>query len=164
MDWCWSWNSNTSATWCKELTRWKRPWCWEKMKAGGEGDDRGWDGWMASLTQWMWVWASSSSWWWTGKPGVLQSVGSQRVRHDWATELILILIEVLIFLKKRACSLIGWWLLPVTNRTGSKSIAHREPLHYLATKGPTPHGQFSGDSSFSGFLILVWYDIGSSKL
>ena len=121
--------------------------------------------WLNGITSWMDMsWASSSSWWWTGKPGVLQSVGSQRVRHDWATELILILIEVLIFLKKRACSLIGWWLLPVTNRTGSKSIAHREPLHYLATKGPTPHGQFSGDSSFSGFLILAWYDIGSSKL
>ena len=139
-------------------------WCWKRLKAGEEGDDRGWDGWLASPTWWTRVWASSSSWWWTGKPGVLQSVGSQRVRHDWATELILILIEVLIFLKKRACSLIGWWLLPVTNRTGSKSIAHREPLHYLATKGPTPHGQFSGDSSFSGFLILAWYDIGSSKL
>ena len=51
-DWYWSWNSNTLATWCEELTHWKRPWCWERLKAGGEGDDRGWDGWMASLTQW----------------------------------------------------------------------------------------------------------------
>ena len=66
-----------------------------------------------------------------------------------------ILIEVLIFLKKRTCSLIGWWLLSVTNRTGSRSITHREPFHYLATKGPTSHGQFSGDSNFSGFLILA---------
>ena len=73
-DWCWSWNSNTLATWCKELSHWKRPWCWERLKAGGEGDDRGWDGWMASLTQWTWVWVNSGSWWWTGKPGVLQSV------------------------------------------------------------------------------------------
>ena len=63
-----------------------RPWCWERLKAGGEGDDRGWDGWMASLTQWTWVWASSGRWWRTGKPGVLQPMGSQRVRHDWATE------------------------------------------------------------------------------
>ena len=70
-DWCWSWNSNTLVTWCKELTHWKRPWCWERLKAGGEGDDRGWDGWMASPTQWTWVWASSGSWWWTGKPGML---------------------------------------------------------------------------------------------
>ena len=58
----WCWNSNTLATWCEEPTHWKRPWCWERLKAGGEGDDRGWDGWMASLTQWTWAWASSKSW------------------------------------------------------------------------------------------------------
>ena len=68
-------------------TRWKRPWCWEKLKAGGEEDDRGWDSWMTSLTQWTWVWANSERQWRTGKPGVLlQSVGSQRVGHNWATE------------------------------------------------------------------------------
>ena len=78
------------ATWCRELTHLKRPWCWERLKARGEGDDRGWDGWMASPTQWTWVWASSGSWWWTGRPGVLQSMGSQRVWHDWATELTLV--------------------------------------------------------------------------
>ena len=83
-DWCWS--SNTLATWCKELTYLKRPWCWERLKAGGEGDDRGWDGWMASWLQRTWVWVNSGSWWWTGRPGVLQSMGSQRVRHNWATE------------------------------------------------------------------------------
>ena len=65
----------------------ERPWRWERLKAGGEGDGRGWDGWMASLTQWTWVWTSSGSWWWTGRPGVLQSMESQRVGHDWATEL-----------------------------------------------------------------------------
>ena len=86
-DWCWSWTSNTLATWREELTHWKRPWCWERLKAGGEVIDRGWDGWMASPTQWTWVWASSRSWWWTGKPGVLQSMRSQRVGHYWATEL-----------------------------------------------------------------------------
>ena len=86
-DWCWSWNSNTLATWCKELTHWKRSWCWERLKAGGKGDDRGWDGWMAPMAQCTWVWASSGSWWWTGKPGVLQSMGSQKVGHDWVTEL-----------------------------------------------------------------------------
>ena len=84
---CWNWNSNTLATWLEELTEWKRPWCWERLKVGGEGDDRKWEGWMASLTQWTWVWVSSGSWWWIGKPGMLQSMGSQRVRHDWATEL-----------------------------------------------------------------------------
>jgi len=62
-------------------------WCWEGLRAGGEGDDRGWDGWMASLTQWTWVWVNSGSWWWTGRPGVLQFMGSQRVGHDWATDL-----------------------------------------------------------------------------
>ena len=84
-DWCWSWNSNTLATWWEELTHLKRPWCWERLKAG-EGDDRGWDSWIASPTQWTWVWVNSGSWWWTGRPGMLQSMGSQRVRHDWATE------------------------------------------------------------------------------
>ena len=66
-DWYWSWNSNTLATWCEELTHLKRPWCWERLKAGGEGEDRGWDGWMASPTQWTWVWVDSRSWWWTGR-------------------------------------------------------------------------------------------------
>ena len=63
----------------------KRPWCWERLRAGGEEDDRGWDGWMASPTQWTWVLVGSGSWWWTGRPGVMQSMGSQRVGHDWAT-------------------------------------------------------------------------------
>ena len=81
-DWCWSWNSNTLANWCEELTHWKRPSCWERLKAGGEGDKRGWDAWMASPTQWTWVWANSRSWWWTGRPGMLQSMGLQRVRHN----------------------------------------------------------------------------------
>ena len=86
-DWCWSWNSNPLATWCEELTHLKRPWCWERLKAGGAGADRGWDGWMASPTWWIWVWVNSGSWWWTGKPGVLQCMGLQRTGHDWGTEL-----------------------------------------------------------------------------
>ena len=80
----------------------KRPLCWERLKAGGEGDDRGWDGWMASPTWWTWVWASSRSWWWTAKPGLLQSVGSQRIRHDWATELT------------------GWISIVISTKKGSK--------------------------------------------
>ena len=83
-DWCWSWNSSTLATWCEELTHLRRP--WERLKMGEEGDDRGWDGWMASLTWWT-VWINPGSWWWAGKPGVLQSMGSQRVRQDWGNEL-----------------------------------------------------------------------------
>ena len=116
-DWCWSWNSKTlefrflSDTkcnvimctvklfmliersyqsirkQCKELTHWKRPWCWERLGAGEEGDDRGWDGWMAWPAWWTWVWVNSGSWWWTGRPGVLRFMGSQRVGHDWETEL-----------------------------------------------------------------------------
>ena len=86
-DWCWSWNSNTLATWWEELTHLKRPWCWEGFKAGGEWDDRGWVGWMASPTRWTWVWVDSRSLWWTRKPVVLRFMGLQRVGHDWVTEL-----------------------------------------------------------------------------
>ena len=81
------WNCSTLAISCEELTHWKRLWCWEGLGAGGEGDDRRWDGRMASLTRWTWVWVNSGSWWWTGMSGVLWFMGSQRVRHDWATEL-----------------------------------------------------------------------------
>ena len=86
-DRCWSWNSSILATWCEELTHMKRPWWWERLRAGWEGDDRGWDGWMASPNQWTWVWVYSRSCWWTGKPGVLQTMGWQRVGHNWVTEL-----------------------------------------------------------------------------
>ena len=84
-DWCWSFN--TLATWCEEQTSWKRFWCRERLKAEGEEDDRGWDGWMASLIQWTWTWANSRKQWRTGRPSILQSMGSQRVRHDgnWTT-------------------------------------------------------------------------------
>ena len=85
--WCWGWNPSTLATWCEELTHWERPWCWEGLKAEGEGDDGGWDGWMVLPTQCTWVWVNSRSWWWTGRPGVLWFMGSPRVGHDWETEL-----------------------------------------------------------------------------
>ena len=80
-------NSNTLATSCEELTHWKRPWCWEGLGAGGEGDNRGWDAWISSLTRWTWVWVNAGIWWWTGRPGVLRFMGSQRLGHDWETEL-----------------------------------------------------------------------------
>ena len=102
-DWCWSWNSNTLATWCEELTHWKRPWCWEKLMAGGERDDRGWDDSMASLTQWTWVWVDSGSWWWTGRLSMLWFMGLQRVGHDWATKLELELS------KSQASEMAAWW-------------------------------------------------------
>ena len=81
--------TQTPVLWPPRAKSWliERPWCWEGLGAGGEGDDRGWDGWMASLTRWTWVWVNSGSWWWTGRPGVLWFMGSQRVGHDWMTEL-----------------------------------------------------------------------------
>ena len=92
--------------WPPDGTSWftgKRPWCWERLKAGGEGDDRGWDSWLASSTLWTWVWVNSGSWQWTGSPGMLQSVGSQRVRHDLVTEQQQQLIH-----RKRICFV--YWL------------------------------------------------------
>ena len=110
-DWCWSWNCNLLATWCEELTHWERPRCWERLKAGG-GDCRRWDGWMASATQWTSIWVGSGSWWWTGKPGVRESLGLQRVGHNWGTELSWINSDVdLPFMYKfiiYICSLMKW--------------------------------------------------------
>ena len=96
-----------------EPTHWKRPRCWERLKAGGKGDDRGWDGWMASQNQRTWVWVYSGSWWWTGKPGVLLSMGLQRVGHDWATKLnwndwVLTFISTYLFIKLIAYVLEGY--------------------------------------------------------
>ena len=80
--------AETPILWPPNAKTWhlKRPWCWERLRAGGERDGRGWDGWMASPTQWAWVWVNSSGWWWTGRPGMLRIMGSQRVRQDWVTE------------------------------------------------------------------------------
>ena len=83
-EWC-CWNSGTLATSWEELTHWKGS--WEGLGAGGEGDNPGWDGWMASLTQWRWVWVNSGSRWWTGRPGMLRFMGSQRIGHSWVIEL-----------------------------------------------------------------------------
>ena len=77
-------DSSTLGTCCEELTNWKRAWCWERLKAGGEGDDRGWDGWMAAPIQWTWVWAGSGRWWRAEKPGKLQSMGVQKVGYELA--------------------------------------------------------------------------------
>ena len=85
-DWYGSWSSNILITWCKELTHLKRAQCWERLKVGGEGDNR--VRWLDG-TKWTCVWVNSGSWWWTGRPGMLQSMGSQRVGHDWVAELML---------------------------------------------------------------------------
>ena len=126
-DWCWSWNSNTLATWCEELTHLKRPWCWERLKVGRAGDDRGWDGWMASPTQWTWVWASSRSWWWTGKPGaaVLGVAKSWAWLSDWTDW----------GLGKATCGTViceTYWLLQ-ENSDAPKQLGRREEgrLHSL---------------------------------
>ena len=113
-DWCWSWNSNTLATWCEELTHLKRPWCWEILKMELGGGNRGWDGWMASPTWWTWVWVGSRSWWRTGKPGVLQSVGLQRVGHHWVTEL------------NMACGILVTWpgIEPTSSALEAQSLNH----------------------------------------
>ena len=105
-----------ATTW-EELTHWKRPWCWEGFGAGGEGDDRGWDGWMASPTRWTWVWVNSGSWWWTGRPGVLWFMGSQRVGHNWATELN--------------------WTTLISNEVDftSRKITRDEECYYIMVKG-----------------------------
>ena len=111
--WWWSWNSNILASWCKELTHWNKSLCWERLRAVGEGDGIGWDGWMALPTQWTRVWVDSSSWWWTGRPGVLQFMGSQRVIHDWVTELnwnvlrIALLSKMWPILRNILCVIVG---------------------------------------------------------
>ena len=85
-DWGWTWSSNSLVAWCQEPTHRKRPWCWKRLKTGGEGEDRGWDGWIASPIEWTWVWANSGRWWKTVKPGLLQSMRLKRVGNDWAAE------------------------------------------------------------------------------
>ena len=137
-EWSWSWNSSTLATSCEELTHWKRLWCWEGLGTGGEGDDRGWDGWMASLTQWTWVWVNSRSWWWTGRPGVLRFMGSQRIRQDWVTEMNWTegKIRVLCSLgfpdgsagKESACNAGNLTLIPGLGRSPGKRNSY--PLQY----------------------------------
>ena len=79
-------NGNYNLNYFRIGVYWKRPWCWERLRAGGEVDDRGWDGWMASPTRWTWVWVNSGNWWWTGRPGVLWFMGLQGVGHNWVTE------------------------------------------------------------------------------
>ena len=125
-DWCWNLNFKTLATWCEELTHLKKPWCCERLRAGGEGDDRGWDGWMASLTQWTCVWVNCGSWWWTGRPGVLWFMGSQS-RHYWVTELnwssklqVFVLLACLFFPECHVVGIIQYvlfsdWLLSLSN-------------------------------------------------
>ena len=85
-DWCWSWSSNTMATWCEQPTHWKKTLVLGKMEGRRRRGNKGWYSWMASLIPWTWTWAPSRRWWGTKKPGELQSMGSQRVENDLVTE------------------------------------------------------------------------------
>ena len=157
----------------KNWLRWKRPWFWERLKAGEEGDDKGWDGWMASPTQWMWVWASSESCWWTRKPGVLQSMGSQRVRHDWATELN--------WKGSWDCfstgSVAGNYGVPqvvsVSRRSLDGGIVVREPTHPAPSQpciipqgghGGFPHSHHRFENGQAGYFLLIPRSIFHSSL
>ena len=105
----------------RKLFHWKRPWNWGWLKGGGEGDDRTWDGWMASPSRWRWVWASSGNWWWTGKPGMLESIGSQRVRHDW-TDIILGGRRFITNIKLSEFLIIEWSIMRKMSRKKSVKI------------------------------------------
>ena len=122
---------------CKELTHWKRLWCWEGLGAEREGDDRRWDGWMASLTRWMWVWVNSGRWWWTGRPGVLSFMGSQRVGHDWVTELTEVMPIEAVF----PLSLIGLFWVWASSGQGqnawTQGTCHFESSLYWGRKSPS---------------------------
>ena len=144
------------------ITRWKRPWCWEGLGAGGEGDNRGWDGWMASPTQWTWVWVNSKSWWWTGRPGVLWFMGLQRVGHNWATELILIICYIFSVFprlpgssdgKESACNAGDWGLVPGSGRPSGGEDGN--PLQHSCLESP------NGQRSLAGYIswdpkALTW--------
>ena len=120
---------------CEELTHWKRLWCWEGLRVGGEVDNRGWDGWVASPTRWTWVWVSSGSWWWTGRPGVLQSMGLQRVRHDWATELNWIISKLIERHMKRCSTL----LIIQFSSVAQSYLTIYNPMNCSTPGLPVPH-------------------------
>ena len=121
----------------------EKTWCWERLKAGGEGDNRGWDGWMASPTQWTWVWVNSRRWWWTGKPGVLWSMGLQRIGHDWLTklnltELMALSIKNLPAIQETMCSAHDLGSIPGLGR--SPGEANGNPLQSSCLENPMDRG------------------------
>ena len=154
-------------------TRLKRPWCWERLKAGGEGDDRGWDDWMASLTQWTWVWVNSGSWRWTGRPDMLQSMGSQRVGHDWANELNWICCEVMepdamilvcwILSLKPAFSVCSFTLIKRLFSSSSLSAIRVASSAYLRLLIFLPHEQYEKAKSFLPKMSIYFFNFTSGN-
>ena len=140
----------------------KRSWCWEGLGAGGEGDDRGWDGWMASQTQWTWVWVNSRSWWWTGRPGVLWFMGWQRVRHDWATELNLTeMVRICHGLDCLPSKFICWSSIPSTLAAAAAAKSRQScPTLWDPIEGSSPG--FSGPGILQA-RILEWDAISFSN-
>ena len=157
------------ATLCEGLTHWKRHWRWERLKSGGEEDEWGWGGWMASSTQWTWIWVNSGNWWWTGRPGVLQSMGSQRVWHDWVTELNW--TELIVWSKMRAGPVmflfqdsrtdsekqVGWWSMKF--QTCDQWLTREMWLSAgegcVNTCCPSPRLFWSGNSQFQLLWVLL---------
>ena len=125
----------------------EKPWCWERWRAGGEGDNRGWDGWMASLTLWTWVWVDSGSWWRTGRPGMLRFMGSQKVKHDWATELNWTVIVIIIMnsIERRK------------NEWGFSSLILREAVYIQYVCGQESGWASQICSVFTNILIFILY-------
>ena len=163
-DWCWSWNSNTLVTWCEELTHLKIPWCWERLKAGGEGDDRGWAGWVASPTQWTWVWASSRNWWGTGNSGVLWSMGLQRVRYNWATELNCYFLVILEKAMAPHSSTLAW-KIPWTEEPGRlQSNGSRRVRHDWSNLAAVAAAGFLEKEMATHSSVLAWRIPGTESL
>ena len=109
-------------------------WCWERLRAGEEGDDRGWDNWMASLTQWTWVWVDSGSWWWTGRPGMLWLMGSQRVRHSQATELNW----------RQFKGIVGLGFRSTNHKVNTSKLLHIEYINNILLYSPGNYIQYPG--------------------
>ena len=132
-------------------TSWISQCCWEELGAGGEGNERGWDGWMASLTQWTWISVNSRSWWWTGRPGVLRFMGSQRVGHDWVTDLIWSDLKPTDKLLERCTSVETTWVSK-EEEAGSRSVYLKSHCSYVSLFFPQTLTEFSGLRQFEDEL------------
>ena len=161
--------AETPILWPLDVKSWthrKRPWCWERLKVGGERVDRGWDGWMASLTQWTWVWVNSGSWWWTGKPGMLQSMGVSKSRtrlRDWTelTEMFLMILNIHLPY--------GTGIINRVERVQFSSVAQScptlcdpmdcsmpgLPVHHQLQEFTQTHVHWVGDATFSYYILLL---------